>query len=49
MTSDLDTVLERLKAYGGEIAMGPFDAPGSRAAFILGPDRALIEVLQPNA
>ena len=48
-TADLDGVLDALKAYGGTIAMGPFDAPGSRAAFILGPDGALVEVIQPTA
>lgn len=48
-TPDLDAVLTRLAAYHGTIVMGPFDAPGSRAAFILGPDGALVEVLQPTA
>ena len=48
-TTDLDAVLERLQAHGGTIAMGPFDAPGSRAAFILGPNGALVEVIQPTA
>jgi methylmalonyl-CoA/ethylmalonyl-CoA epimerase len=47
-TADLDALLERLRVYGGTIAMGPFDAPGSRAAFILGPDGALVEVVQPT-
>jgi methylmalonyl-CoA/ethylmalonyl-CoA epimerase len=48
-TADLDAILDRLKVHGGTIAMGPFDAPGSRAAFILGPDGALVEVIQPTA
>ncbi len=48
-TRDLDAVLARLEEHGGTIAMGPFDAPGSRAAFLLGPDGALVEVIQPTA
>jgi methylmalonyl-CoA/ethylmalonyl-CoA epimerase len=46
--SDMDAVLERVRANDVTIALGPFEAPGSVAAFILGPDGALVEILQPK-
>jgi methylmalonyl-CoA/ethylmalonyl-CoA epimerase len=45
--SDMGAMVERLNAHDVTIAHGPFEAPGSVAAFILGPDGALIELLQP--
>ncbi len=47
--SDMDAMVEKLKAEGVPIALGPFEAPGSRAAFVLGPDGALVELIQPTA
>lgn len=47
--SDMNAMIGRVRANGVTIAHGPFDAPGSVAAFILGPDGALIELLQPVA
>ena len=44
--SDMEAVLERIKANDVTIALGPFEAPGSIAAFVLGPDGALVELLQ---
>ena len=46
--SDMDAMLERIKANNVTIALGPFEAPGSVAAFILGPDGALVEIIQPK-
>ena len=46
--SDMAAMVERLKANNVTIAMGPFEAPGSVAAFVLGPDGALIELIQPR-
>ena len=40
--------MERLRANEVTIAMGPFEAPGSVAAFVLGPDGALIELIEPR-
>lgn len=47
--SDMGAMVERLKANDVTIAMGPFEAPGSTAAFILGPDGALVELIQVTA
>lgn len=44
--SDMDAMIERLKANHVTIAMGPFEAPGSVAAFVLGPDGALVELIE---
>ena len=46
--SDMDAMVDRLKANGVTIVMGPFEAPGSVAAFVLGPDGALVELIQPR-
>ena len=46
--SDMGAMLERIKVNNVTIAMGPFEAPGSVAAFILGPDGALVEIIQPK-
>jgi methylmalonyl-CoA/ethylmalonyl-CoA epimerase len=46
--SDMNAMLERIKANDVTIAMGPFEAPGSVAAFVLGPDGALIELIEPR-
>ena len=46
--SDMAAMVERLKANNVTLAMGPFEAPGSVAAFVLGPDGALIELIQPR-
>ena len=46
--SDMDAMVERLHANGVTIVQGPFEAPGSVAAFVLGPDGALVELLEPR-
>ncbi len=46
--SDMDAMVERLKANDVTIVMGPFEAPGSVAAFVLDPDGALIELIEPR-
>jgi methylmalonyl-CoA/ethylmalonyl-CoA epimerase len=46
--SNMEAMVERLKANDVTLAMGPFEAPGSVAAFILGPDGALVELIQPR-
>ena len=44
--SDMDAMVQHLKANGVTMAMGPFEAPGSVGAFVLGPDGALVELLE---
>jgi methylmalonyl-CoA/ethylmalonyl-CoA epimerase len=46
--TDMDAMIERLKANDVTIVMGPFEAPGSVAAFVLGPDGALVEIIEPR-
>ena len=46
--SDMDAMLERIHANDVTVALGPFEAPGSVAAFVLGPDGALVELIQPR-
>ena len=46
--SDMETMVGRLKANDVTIVHGPFEAPGFVAAFIAGPDGALLELLQPT-
>lgn len=46
--SDMEAMLERIRANNVTVALGPFEAPGSVAAFVLGPDGALVELIQPR-
>lgn len=46
--SDMDAMLERVRVNNVTVALGPFEAPGSVAAFVLGPDGALVELIQPR-
>jgi methylmalonyl-CoA/ethylmalonyl-CoA epimerase len=43
---DMGAMLERLQANEVLLVLGPFEAPGSVACFIHGPDGALIELIQ---
>ena len=46
--SDMDAMLERIKANDVTIATGTVRGPGSVAAFVLGPDGALIELIETS-
>ena len=48
---DLDAEIERLAGMGAKLMEGPVNVPGGgpRIAFIEGPDRVRIELLQPSA
>ena len=45
---ELDRKEDFLAAHGVHTAIGLFNAPGSVAAFILGPDGALVEPIEPR-
>jgi methylmalonyl-CoA/ethylmalonyl-CoA epimerase len=44
--SEMTAMMDRLHANEVEVVLGPFEAPGSIACFIHGPDNALIELIQ---
>jgi methylmalonyl-CoA/ethylmalonyl-CoA epimerase len=46
--SDMEAMLDRLKENEVTVVLGPFEAPGSIACFVHGPDKLLIELLQPR-
>ena len=46
--SDMDAMLERLAQNDVNVVLGPFEAPGSVACFVHGPDQALVELIQPK-
>ena len=48
---DLEAELERLAGMGAKLMEGPVNVPGGgpRIAFIEGPDKVRIELLQPSA
>jgi methylmalonyl-CoA/ethylmalonyl-CoA epimerase len=46
--SDMDAMLERLTQNDVNVVLGPFEAPGSIACFVHGPDQALVELIQPR-
>ncbi len=48
IVDDLDAMLERIEAEGGELAQPVFTGDtGNRVAFVLGPDSAMIELIEP--
>jgi catechol 2,3-dioxygenase-like lactoylglutathione lyase family enzyme len=46
--TDVDALVERLRARGIEIAREPENSPRNRVAFITGPDNLVIELVQPR-
>jgi methylmalonyl-CoA/ethylmalonyl-CoA epimerase len=46
--SSMDEMVKRFEAEKVTVAMGPFEAPGSVAVFVVGPGGALIELLEPR-
>ncbi len=46
--TDVDALVEKLRARGIEIAREPENSPRNRVAFITGPDNLVIELLQPR-
>ncbi len=46
LVPDMEAMVERFRANEVDIVLGPFDAPGSVACFIHGPDNVLIEFVQ---
>lgn len=46
--TDVDALVEKLRARGIEIAREPENSPRNRVAFITGPDNLVIELVQPR-
>ena len=46
--ADMDAMVAHLRANSVDVVRGPFEAPGSIACFIHGPDKVLIELIQPH-
>ena len=46
LISDMEALLSHFRAHDVRVVLGPFEAPGSVACFIHGPDEILIEVIQ---